>query len=372
MSKIPFLKPNVVDIDKYKHYVDRIDRSHYYSNFGPLNTLFEQKVLEGYFDNHGAVTTVNNATTGLMLAISALKRSKGRYALMPSFTFSATALAAVWCGLEPYFIDVTEEEWCMDEKLLHDAINELGDDLAIVIPYDTFGKGMNLSFYEKLSNNGIPVVIDAAASFGTNVDSVQFGKGFSGAVVFSFHATKAFGVGEGGLIYSEDKDLISKIRQSSNFGFSQERETFIQGLNGKMSEFTAAIALATLESFDLKIKHLQNLYDLYSDLFKKTRLIDDGWKLQKTSSTTPHQFLPVKCPKDTQNTEILGQLLSSDIEARTYFDPACHEQELFKKYPSTSLEVTNSLSTSILSLPLWVGLTETQVSKIIGVLKNVR
>ena len=184
--------------EAYLAYLDQIDTSRIYSNYGPLNTLFEQRVLLEYFDNKGAVSTVNNATTGLILAISASKRKGGKYALMPSFTFSATPLAAVWAGLEPYFIDIREDNWCMNEDVVEDVIRELGDDVAVVIPYATFGTWLDLSYYSSLHNRGIPVVVDAAASFGTCLDR-QFGIGFDGAIVFSFHATKAFGIGEGGL-----------------------------------------------------------------------------------------------------------------------------------------------------------------------------
>ena len=134
MKKIPFLRPNLVKNESIIPYLLEIDASRIYSNFGPLNTRFEQRVLDEYFNRVGAVTTVNNATIGLMLAISQCKRPKGKYALMPSFTFAATPLAAMWCGLEPFFIDIRSDEWCMDEKLLNEVLQMLGDEVAVVIP----------------------------------------------------------------------------------------------------------------------------------------------------------------------------------------------------------------------------------------------
>ena len=113
---------------------------------------------------------------------------------------------------------------------------------------------MNLEYYKQLNESGVPVVIDATASFGTTKNQQHFGKGFPGPIVYSFHATKSFGIGEGGLIYSENTDLILKIRQAENFGFSTDRESTLQGINGKLSEYAAAIALATLDTFEKKIK----------------------------------------------------------------------------------------------------------------------
>lgn len=126
---------------------------------------------------------------------------------------------------------------------------------------------MDLSVYNMYLQQGIPVVIDAASSFGTVTseedEASHFGRGFEGAVVFSFHATKSFGIGEGGLVYSMNHDLIKRIRQSGNFGFSSSRESVLQGLNSKMSEYTAAVALATLDQFEAVQKNRKTIYEYY-------------------------------------------------------------------------------------------------------------
>ena len=144
----------------------------------------------------------------------------------------------MWCGLEPYFVDIKDDDWCMNEELIKELLEKLGDEVALVMPYATFGTNLDLKFYQRVQDSGVPVVIDAA-SFGTSGVNGAFGKGFTGVVVFSFHATKPFGIGEGGLVYSADKSLISKIRQAGNFGFSENRETTLQGLNSKLSEYAA-------------------------------------------------------------------------------------------------------------------------------------
>lgn len=101
-------------MNEYLGELEKIDISHIYTNYGPLNQHFEEKIMSN-FSIVKAVTTVANATLGLMAAIQ-FKKKKGKYALMPSFTFPATPLAAIWCGLEPYFIDVSLDDWCMDKR----------------------------------------------------------------------------------------------------------------------------------------------------------------------------------------------------------------------------------------------------------------
>lgn len=361
MKSIPFLKPNLVKKEKYMELFSQIEESRKYTNYGPLNHQFEEKIIIEIFDEIGAAVTTNNATSGLMLAISQCKRPDARFALMPSFTFSATPLAAIWCGLEPYFIDISADDWCMDQRLVDDAIKRLGDQVAVVVPYATFGTAMDLTYYQKLQDSGIPVVVDAAASFGTTGADGAFGKGFSGLVVFSFHATKAFGIGEGGLVYSSNESLIEQIRRAGNFGFSTSRETTQLGMNSKISEYTAAIALATLDAYTDKKKDRQQLDQWYRKFFDEFSLNEKGWVTHKSIGSIASQFFSLLCPEEQDNKSIITRLATYQIEARSYFSPTCHQQIMFACYPSTTLQVTENLSRRIVSLPLWEEMKEYEV-----------
>lgn len=364
MTNIPFLKPNNVRKDDYIKYLEQIDASRIYSNYGTLNTLFEQRVLNEYFNNQGGVVTVSNATTGLILAIAQSKRPKGKYALMPSFTFPATPLAALWCGLTPYFVDIREDDWSMNEALLDKEIKKLGDEVAVIVPYATFGTNLNLSYYKKLQDHQISVVIDAASSFGSFSNS-HFGQDFNGIVVYSFHATKAFGIGEGGIVYSGDKDTINKIRQAANFGFSDGIESVQLGLNGKLSEYAAAIGLATLDVFKQKKEKREKIYSWYLEELKNLELIEQGWCIQDIKGSVPQQFMSILCPERYIREHVVKKLEEKGIQTRSYFSPSCHQQKLFFSYPKTPLVITETIAQRILSLPLWEEMEREHVNKIL-------
>lgn len=370
MKRIPFLRPNLVKKDTYLSYISQIEKSRIYSNYGPLNALFESRLLDEYFQNEGAVTTVNNATAGLMLAISECKRPNGRYALMPSFTFAATPLAAIWCGLEPYFIDIRQDNFCMNEEFLSEAIKKLGDKVAVVVPYAAFGTCLNLSCYHSLIDSEVPVVVDAASSFGTADDNGHFGKGFPGTVVFSFHATKSFGIGEGGLVYSGQSDIINRIRQAGNFGFSEDRECMLQGLNSKLSEYSAAIALATLDAFPEKIKVRQQIYRWYVQQFENHGLFRSGWKMQKTNGEIAYQIVSALCPENQSNWDFVKRLSENNIESRIYFCPACHRHANFQYCPHSDLSVTENISQRIINLPTLEEMKQEDVSRVAITLKG--
>lgn len=364
---IPFLRPNLVPRRAYEKYFDQIDASHLYSNYGPLNTEFEQRVLQGMFQGRGAVSTMANATLGLVLAILESKREGGRYAIMPSFTFAATPLAAQWCGLEPYFIDVCLDTWCMDLGQLERALELLGKDVAVVLPYACFGTALDLTPFHVLQERGFPVVVDAAPCFGTENFAGHFGLDFPGTLVFSFHATKAFGVGEGGLVYSSREDLIKGIRRRGNFGFSAERESLQLGLNSKMSEYTAAIALASLDNFPEKAAERLQIHQWYLQALGPLSGAKEGWAMQIFEGRVPWQFMSVLCPEGTREAR-MKRLTDAGIECRTYFAPACHEQLQFSACPRLDLTITELLSRRILSLPLWEGMERGDVARVAEVL----
>jgi dTDP-4-amino-4,6-dideoxygalactose transaminase len=368
MVRIPFLKPNLVKKESYIKYLDEIDGNQVYSNYGPLNSLFEKRILKNYFDNEGALTTVNNATSGLMLAINKVKK-KGKYALMPSFTFAATPLAAQWCGLEPYFIDINSTDWSMNEQLLEQAILELGDELAIVVPYATFGTVVNLTYYQQLLNRGIPVVVDAAASFGSTQNGLGLQQFFSGLIVYSFHATKSFGIGEGGIVYSQSELIINQIRQAGNFGFDINRESEFLGLNSKLSEYAAAIGLAALAAFPDKIKERRRIISDYTSAIAKSGLLDEDWAFQEISGELVRQTMPLLCPKRLNNKDVVKFLAEKGIESRTYFAPACHQQKQFSLCSKTTMEVTDNIAKRILHLPMWEGMDKTIIQEIVSTLE---
>ncbi len=368
MHYIPFLKPKLVPKESYQHYLERIDASRIYTNNGPLNRAFEERILLEYFNNEGAVVTVSNATIGLMLATAQLRR-RGKYALMPSFTFPATPLSSLWCGLEPYYIDIDPDHWCMDEKRLEEAIQMLGEEVAVVVPYATFGASLNFAYYESLLQRGIPVVIDGASSFGSAL-AQQDERGFQGAIVYSFHATKSFGIGEGAIVYSGDQELIQSIRRSANFGFNEQRESKQLGLNGKISEYTAAIGLATLDVFHEKIAKREQIGEWYEEAWRRHKLSDLGWRVQQAKGKVAYQFYPVLCRTDRDNKYYVNKLDASGIQVRTYFSPPCHLHQMFELHPRGLLNITEDISNRIISLPIWEDMEQEQIEHIVRCLAN--
>ena len=365
---IPLLRPSPVRLSRFVEELKAIEQSGHFTNFGPVNAQFEAEVVARIFGGVGACLTVSNATLGLMLAIRDAigeNRGHGRYALMPSFTFAATAQAALWNGLTPLFCDIDENDWSPSAAAEEALLERYGDQIAVIVPYATFGNCIDLAHYDRLTRDyGVPVVVDAAASLGSRDDRGNgFGAGFRQPVVFSMHATKPFAAGEGGLIYCADAETAQRLRAMSNFGFGDARIATMPGLNAKLPEVGALQALGKLDAFEPAIAHRSAAAARYTANL-------EGWTFQRLAGRrTAHTFMPVLLPDYCagQRPEILARLVDWGIGAATYFSPHLAEHPYFQQTCLRGdLAVTEQIAARIIVLPLSDDITMDEIDEVCG------
>ena len=360
--RIPFLRPRPARLSRLTNELEAIEESGLYSNYGPVNARFEAAMTKQMFNGLGGCLTVNNATTGLMIAIQeAVTPSEGRrFALMPSFTFAATAQAALWAGLTPLLCDIDPVTWnaCPDAE--DNLLRTYGDQIACIVPYACFGNGIDLNRYARLARDlSVGIVVDAAASLGSLDQAGKgFGAGFPHAIVYSMHATKTFSTSEGGLIHCGDMERLGRLRAMGNFGFDTPRVATMMGLNAKLSEIGALLGLAKLEDFETIVSHRNFLATTYRrHLPGLTYQLPVGQRLA-------YQFMPALLPKScvVRRSDIIGELASAGIGTAHYFSPHLMEQQFFAhRCVAGDLSQTNQLAARAISLPLSDDMTETDV-----------
>ncbi len=371
ITKIPFLRPRPARLSELGQDLAEIENSGQFSNYGPVNSRLEQNFVDRIFGGEGACLTVCNATIGLMLALKqavhARPDKERRYAIMPSFTFAATAQAALWAGLVPVFCDIDEATWIASPVAEEDMLKRLGNDVAVVMPYATFGNGFDVARYDRIADRyGVPIVIDAAASLGTlNNDGSAAGAGSRHAVVYSMHVTKTFSTSEGGLIYSTDRELVRTLRTMGNFGFGEPRMATMPGLNSKLSEVAALLALQKLSGFDDVAQHRAMLAEVY-------RAELAGWTFQEMQGRRhAYQFMPVLLPEGMKRVDVMARLAEHGVGAGHYFSPHLAEQPYFQKYGiNCDLRVTDRIAARILSLPMSDVMTPAEVYTVCAVLRD--
>jgi dTDP-4-amino-4,6-dideoxygalactose transaminase len=372
-EKLPFLRPNPPKLSKLLDQLAEIEASDIFSNYGPVNSLLEQSIIRELFAGSGACVTVCNATIGLMLtirlAVGVRPDKRRRYALMPSFTFAATAHAAIWAGLIPLLCDIEPDTWLPAPSSENELLDRYADEIAVIVPYATFGNNLDLNRYDLLSSKyNIPVVVDAAASLGSfNDNGSSFGSGSRHPVVYSMHVTKTFATSEAGLVYCADVAIIDKIRSMGNFGFEHPRTATLPGLNSKLSEVAALLALQKLRGFDEIVRYRLELVKVYEQLLV-------GWTFQRrVGRSDAHQFVSVLPPKAYagRRGHILECLAAAGIGSGKYFDPHLADQPYFRELcVSGELGETQRVASQIISLPLSDFMTSADVTRVCTVLRS--
>ncbi len=370
-APIPLIRANPPRLSRMPAALESLEASGIFSNNGELVRRFEARATERLFGGIGGSVTVSNATLGLILAarLAAGKGAPGRFALMPSFTFAATAHAAIWAGLTPLLCDVDSQSWVMSERAIERAFRQHGSRIAAIIPYATFGNSIDLDHYEFLARrHDVEVVVDAASSLGSlDAKGRGFGTGTSLVCVYSMHATKTFSTAEGGLIYCADKEKLETLRTMANYGFAEGRSASMPGLNAKMSELTALLALAKLSELDVIVDRRAALGARYQHLlqgFGFQRALGQGQALQ---------FMPVLLPRHlaAHRADIVSSLAARRIGAGTYFSPHLAEQPYFRANSRIDrLPVTKDIAARMLVLPLADAMLDAEVDIVCEALQD--
>lgn len=235
-AAVPVFRPLVPRFEDVGPLLAEIDSARVYTNGGPLVHRLESEYARFFGAPDGCVVAVSSGTSGLMAALLA---SGAPEWLMPAWTFAATPQAALRAGVTYSLRDVDPRTGYMD---LGGVEPSEGVGLLPVVP---FGACVDTTLWTTSRD----VVIDAAASTGASRNSLS-SLPSNWSVVFSLHATKILGCGEGGLVVCGSKGLASEVRTAINFGLRERRATATPGLNGKMPEILAAYALAALRSSD--------------------------------------------------------------------------------------------------------------------------
>ncbi len=347
---IPLLVPDLPTTEELLPWLKCIDNNKWYSNFGPLVQKFELELTDLFNSN---LTTVNSGTSALELSLLALELPIGSKVLLPAFTFPATVTAVKYIGLQPVFTDIDPNSWLLTPNIARQILDKIAYD--VVIPVTTFGHPQSAEEWDQFNKDtNITVLIDAASSFGNQ----PIGKRC--ITTFSLHATKAFGIGEGGLIVSDSAEFIQQVRTLSNFGF--ENGVIVKsGSNAKLSEYHAVVGLAQLRRWEQITQKREIIWNIYQKYLAKTTL-------QSMPKNHIPAILSVKIKDD------IPILANQQIRTRRWYYPPLYKHPAFTDIVKISpqendyLPITENLS--LLGLPFHTSLTEEEISYICNNLES--
>ncbi|WP_454885732.1 DegT/DnrJ/EryC1/StrS family aminotransferase [Sphingomonas oryzagri] len=363
---LPLIRPNPPKLSQLTAGLEAIEESGTFSNYGPVARRFETTMAETLFGGRGACLAVANATLGLMIALrhTTLRMEQDRkLALLPAFTFAATAQAAQWAGLTPLLADCDPDDWALCPKAEERLLAEYRGRIAAIVPYATFGNSIDLERYAWLARrHDVAIVIDAAASLGSlDTEGRGFGAGAPFPVVYSMHATKTFSTSEGGVIHCADHALIEKLRAMANFGFEGSRSATMPGMNAKLAEIPALIAEAKLGDIHQVARHRTSLAERYRERLAAFSVQRPRGHAQAV------QFMSVLLPRALaeHRDAIIGKLAEAGIGAGTYFSPHLGEQPWFRETcVIDELPVTDDIAARMLALPVTDDMTTADVDRV--------
>jgi dTDP-4-amino-4,6-dideoxygalactose transaminase len=361
---LPFFRPAKPPMEKV---VERLTPS-YDSGMltnSRLRREFEEAVAERLGVPH--VIAVASCTAGLMLVTQALAKP-GTEVVMPSFTFSATAHAAMWAGGIPRFTecDVTTCQIDVD-----DAAKRL-DDASLLVGTHVFGSPCDPEAVEELGRQaGIPVLFDAAHGLGATRRGKAIG-GFGDAEVFSLSPTKVVVAGEGGLVATRNDELAERVRLGVDYGNPGDYDTLFAGLNARMSELHAAVGLCSLDELDAHLAIRRELAGSYRAGLAEV----PGISLQTIDPDDQSTYKDLTVIVDESefgvDRDTLAKVLKAEgVDTRPYFWPPVHRQQAYAHLDTGDLPATDWVSSRVISLPLWRDMPAGSVDRVVEVLANI-
>jgi dTDP-4-amino-4,6-dideoxygalactose transaminase len=356
---LPLVWPSVPNAEALARDLVRILESRTLTN-GSFVDALERRSAEYLGVRH--CIAVASCTAGLMLVLRAADLSGD--VVVPSFTFAATAHAVAWNGLRPVFADIDETTLTLSPEA---ARRVVGMRTSAILATHVYGTPCDVEGLAELArNHGIRLFFDAAHAFGSRHGDRPVG-GFGDAEVFSLSPTKVLVAGEGGIIATDDDVLAERCRIGRNYGNPGDYDCLFVGLNGRMSELHAAMALWSLQGLDARIERRNELVARYREALSEVPGISFPVVPGGDRSTYKDFTVLVEPEELGLDADGLAQALAAEgVETRRYYAPPVHATRAYRHLNGTNghLPVTEWASRRALTLPLWSDMTEGQVDRV--------
>ena len=321
------------------------------TNNGPLVLALEEKLREHHGTPH--VLFLGNGTIALQIALRALDIT-GEVITTP-YSYVASTTAILWEHCRPVFADIDPVSFCIDPRKIEERITP---GTQAILATHVYGLPCDVEMIEAIAKrHGLKVIYDGAHAFGTRYRGRPL-LSYGDISTCSFHATKIFHTVEGGSVTSHDAAIDRKLRLFRAFGHVKD-EYFVAGINGKNSEFHAAMGLAVLPHFQRIVERRTAQWRRY-----RAALASSGLHLVSVPANTDynHSYFPVVMPDETALLALMKELAAAEIHPRRYFYPSLSELPYLAERGSCPL--AEDIAHRVLCLPLFHELDDATIDRI--------
>lgn len=338
------MKPRSVRTELLMARINSIAASGVFSNHGPQACELEERYAQWLGVEVNRVVATSSGTTALGAAFFT-SPAKGWH--VPAWSFPATALAPLSVGKSISFVDVDYERWMVQDERRDEEVG-----LVNVIP---FGGSFSQDAWDYRGH----VIVDAAASLASRPGGLK-SLPRTAAVVFSLHATKTMGGGEGGLVVFGDNERASLARAWTNFGFSQTRESIFIGTNGKISEYDAAVANARLDGWHEEENDWAKVRQMTSEAYLSLGLASKPASLEAIG---PYWIAVFDDPEASRLAQsFLGR---AGVQTKLWWARGLHKMAAFSEISRYSLSNIDDIAGRYLGLPFFVDMTQREIDHIV-------
>ena len=361
-------RPELPPLEDFLPYLQEIWDTRVLSNNGPFHQKFETALCEHLGVPH--ISLFTSATMALVTALQSLR--VGGEVITTPYSFVATAHSLMWNGIKPVFADIDPVTLNLDPRRIEAAITP---QTTAIMPVHCYGTPSDVDAIRRIADDyNLKVIYDAAHAFGVRRNeggTMRSVLNHGDLSVLSFHATKVFNTFEGGAIICPDAKTKQRIDHLKNFGFVNETTVVATGVNGKMSEFNAALGLLQLQHIGRAIERRAEIETAYRMLLAGVpglRMLDVPADVQRN-----HSYFPVLIGPGfgASRDEVYEALKAQQIMSRRYFFPLISDFPMYRGLPSaaaSNLPVARATSDQVLCLPIFPSTTDADLDRVVSAL----
>ena len=302
-------------------------------------------------------TAFNSGTSGQLAILIALDIKRGDSVIVPSFTFISTCNTVVHAGATPIFAEIEDESYGLDPA---DFERKITPDTKAIVPVHYAGASCQIDEIMKIADeHNISVIEDAAEALGTQYKAKPVGS-YGKAAMFSFCGNKVVTTGDGGMVVTDDENVMKRLGLLRSHGRTDQGEYFTSsesfdyvalGHNWRMSEITAELGRSQLRKLPLLIQKRQEVAQLYEE-----QLADMPITCPRPIAGSTHifQMYTVRFENNSSRENARKQLTRERIMSKIYFDPA-HLTSFYSNlgFKKGDLPVTERIADTVLTLPIY-------------------
>ena len=336
---IPVTKPFSPPIEAYQELLAGIWQRNWFTNNGPLVNDLELRLKKHLDLKH--LLYLSNGTIAIQIALKALGITKK--VITTPFSYVATTSSIVWEGCTPVFVDIDPDTLNIDPVKIEAAIDA---DTEAILATHCFGNPCDIDAIDKIAKkHNLKVIYDAAHCFGTTYKGKSV-FAYGDVSTTSFHATKLYHTIEGGAVFTSNADVLKTMAYMRNFGHDGPERFFGVGINGKNSEFHAAMGVVNLIYVNEILAKRKSQSEIYDQLLS-------GLRVQKQKITNGAAFNYAYYPVVFESEEVAlkskAALERHEIFPRRYFYPSLSSLP----YTKGDTQMADDIATRILCLPLY-------------------